>query len=75
MTSKLEGFPSQILSIAVLSYLGAWEKLVFPFNYWALDKGSIIFMTVWHGPWLEIEPGTSHTGFQHSTTKLSRTRY
>ena len=36
-----------------------------------------IFITslVWHGPWLGIEPGTSRTRYQHSTTRLSRRRW
>ena len=29
---------------------------------------------VWRGPWLGIEPGTSRTRSQHSTTRLSRRR-
>ena len=37
----------------------------------------ILFITslVWRGPWLGIEPGTSRTRCQHSTTRLSRRRY
>ena len=33
-----------------------------------------IFITslVWRGPWLGIEPGTSRTRCEHSTTRLSR---
>ena len=30
---------------------------------------------VWRGPWLGIEPGTSCTRSQHSTTRLSRRRF
>ena len=30
---------------------------------------------VWRGPWLGIEPGTSRTRSQHSTTRLSRGRF
>ena len=35
-----------------------------------------IFITslVWRGPWLGIEPGTSHTQSQHYSTRLSRRR-
>ena len=44
-----------------------------------LNKGTTgtIFITflVWRGPWLGIEPGTSRTRSQHSTTRLSRRRY
>ena len=34
-----------------------------------------VFSLVWHGSWLGIEPGTSRTRCQHSTTRLSRRRY
>ena len=48
----------------------------FPLQCWALNEGTTgtIFTMplVWRGPWLEIEPGTFHTGCQHSTTRLSR---
>ena len=48
----------------------------FPFQCWVLYKGTTgnIFITslVWRGPWLGIEPGTSRTWSQHSTTRLSR---
>ena len=41
-----------------------------------LNKGTTgtIFITslVWLGPWLGIEPGTSRTRSQHSTTRLLR---
>ena len=44
-----------------------------------LNKGTTgtIFITalVWRGPWLGIEPGTSRTRSQHSTTRLLRRRY
>ena len=44
-----------------------------------LNKGTTgtIFITslVWRGPWLGIEPGNSHTGSQHSTTRLSKRQY
>ena len=50
----------------------------FPFEYSVLNKGTpgTIFVTflVWRGPWLGIETGTSHTQYQHSTTRLSRRR-
>ena len=50
----------------------------FPFQCWVLNKGTsgTIFITslVWRGPWLGIEPGTSHSLSQHSTTRLSRGR-
>ena len=39
-------------------------------------KGTIFITSlVWRGPWLGIEPGTSYTCCQHSTTRLSRRRY
>ena len=50
----------------------------FLFQCWVLNKGTTgtIFITslVWRGPWLGIEPGTSRTRSQHSTTRLSRRR-
>ena len=42
-----------------------------PFQCWVLNKGTSL---VWRGPWLGIEPGTSRTRCQHSTTRLSRRR-
>ena len=54
------------------------KEPVFPFLMWSANKGTtgIIFITslVWHGPWLGIEPRTSSTRSQHSTTRLSRRR-
>ena len=51
----------------------------FPFQCWVLNNGTTgsIFITslVWRGPWLGIEPGTSRTRCQHSTTRLPRRRY
>ena len=80
MTSDFEGFLYQILSITFFSYLNYWERAnIFPFQCWVLNKGTTgsIFITslVWRGPWLGIEPGTSCTRSQHSTTRLSRRRY
>ena len=50
----------------------------FPFEYSVLNKDTngTIFITslVWCGPWLGIEPETSRTRSQHSTTRLSRRR-
>ena len=50
----------------------------FQFQFWVLNKGTtgIIFITslVWRGPWQGIEPGTSRTRSQHSTTRISRRR-
>ena len=39
-------------------------------NYWY----HFITSLVWRGPWLGIEPRTSRTRSQHSTTRLSRRR-
>ena len=51
----------------------------FPFQCSVLNKGTTgtIFITslVWRGPWQGIEPGTSRSRSQHSTTRLSRRRY
>ena len=50
-----------------------------PVSIWVPNKETTgtIFITslVWHGPWLGIEPGTSRTRYQHSTTRLSRRRW
>ena len=79
MTSDFEGFLYQILSITLFSYLNSWERAsIYPFQCWVLNKGTtgtiLITSLVWLGPWLGIEPGTSHTRCQHSTTRLSRRR-
>ena len=76
-TSK--DFLSQILSITFFFPIVIFEKEpVFPFQCWVLNKGTTgtIFITylVWRGPWLGIEPWTSRTRSQHSTTRLSRRR-
>ena len=73
MTSDFEGFLYKILSIILFSYRNSWERAsIFP---WVLNKGTTgtIFITslVWRGPWLGIEPGTSRTRCQYSTTRLS----
>ena len=69
--------PDVIHYIFVLS-LFFWKKQYFPFYCWTPNKGTdgTIFITslVWRGPWLGIEPGTSRTRSQHSTTRLSRMR-
>ena len=79
MTSDFEGFLYQILSITLFSYLNLWERAsIFPLQCWVLNKVTTgtIFITslVWRGPWLGIEPWTSRTRSQHSTTRLSRRR-
>ena len=51
------------------------KKPVFPFfNAECQTTTGTIFVTslVWCSPWLGIEPGTSSTRCQHSTTRLSR---
>ena len=74
-TSK--NFPTQILSMTFIF----WSSFLrnsqyFPFQCRVLNKGTTgtLFITslVWRGPWLGIEPGTSRTRSQHSTTRLSR---
>ena len=77
MISEVKGFPSQILSITILSYLSSWVRASISLLILSAKQGNLtgtIFITslVWRGPWLGIEPGTSRTGSQHSTTRLSR---
>ena len=77
-TSK--DFLSQILLITFFSYFNSSERAsIFPFQCSVLNKGTtgtiVITSLVWRGPWLGIEPGTSRTRCQHSTTRLSRRRY
>ena len=54
------------------------KEPVFPLSMLSVNKGTTgtIFITylVWRGPWLGIEPRTSRTRCQHSTTRLSRRR-
>ena len=76
-TSK--DFLSQILSIALFSYLNSWflrKSQYFPFLCLVVNKGTTgtIYITslVWRGPLLGIEPWTSCTRSQHYTTRLSR---
>ena len=70
--------PDLIHYIIFLSYF-LRKSQYFPFQCWVPNKGTTgtIFITslVWHGPWLGMEPGTSRTLSQHSTTRLSRRRY
>ena len=73
-------FYPRLYPLHLFSYLNSWERAsIFPFQCWVLNKGTTgtIFITslVWHGPWMGIEPGTSRTGSQHYTTRLSRRRY
>ena len=60
----------------LFSHLNSWERAsIFPLECSVLNKGTtgtiFIMSLVWRGPWLGIEPGTSHTQSQHSTTRLS----
>ena len=52
------------------------KEPVFPFLMFSAKQGNYLnhFITslVWRGPWLGIEPETSRTRSQHSTTRLSR---
>ena len=73
-------FYPRLYPLHLVSYLNSWERAsFFPFECSVLNKGTTgtIFITslVWRGPWLGIEPGTSRTRRQHSTTRLSRRRY
>ena len=79
MTFDFEGFLHQILSITLFCLsLFLRKSQYFSFQCWVLNKGTTgtIFITslLWRGPWLGIEPGTSRTRCQHSTTRLSRRR-
>ena len=74
MTSDFEGFsiPDFIHLIHLFSYLNSWERAsIFPFECSVLNKGTIFITSlVRRGPWLGIEPNTSLTRSQHSTTRL-----
>ena len=62
MTFDFDGF----------SYLNSWERASnFPFECSVLNKGTTSTI-LQRGPWLGIEPGTSRTRSQPSTTRLSR---
>ena len=81
MTSHFEGFfYPRSYPLHLFSCLNSWERAsICPFEYSVLNKGttdtSFITSLVWRGPWLGIEPGTSRTRRQHSTTRLSRRRW
>ena len=73
-------FYTRFYPLHFLSYLHSLERAsIFPFQCWVLNKGTTgtIFITslVWCGLWLGIEPGTSRTRSQHSTTRLSRSQH
>ena len=70
-------FHPRFYPLQLFSYLNSWERAsIFPIECSVLNKGTtgtiFIMSLVWRGPWLEIEPGTSRTRCQHSTTRLSR---
>ena len=55
------------------------KEPVFLFSMLSAKQGNYLvpffkISLVWHGPWLGIEPVTSRTRCQHSTTRLSRRR-
>ena len=54
------------------------KEPVFPFSMLSAKQGNywyhFITSLVWRCPWLGIEPGTSRTRSQRSTTRLSRRR-
>ena len=73
-------FYPRFYPLHLFSVLNSWERAsIFPLECLVLNKGTTgtIFITflVWLGPWLGIEPGTSRTRSQHSTTRLSRRRF
>ena len=48
------------------------KEPVFPFSMLSAKQGNYWYHSlVWRGPWLGIEPGSSRTRSQHSTTRLS----
>ena len=72
-------FYPRFYPLHLFSYLNSRERAsIFPFECLVLNKGTTgtIFITslVWRCPWLGIEPVTSRTRSQHSTTRLSRGR-
>ena len=79
MTSIYEGFSiPDFIHYIFFANLILQKEPVFPFfmlsakqgNYWYLFITSL----VWRVPWLGIEPVTSRTWIQHSTTRLSMRR-
>ena len=70
----MKDFLSQILSITFIFLSLLLSKIqCSALNKWTTGT---IFITslVWRGPWLRIEPGTSRTRNQYSTTWLTRRR-
>ena len=73
MTSDFEGFfIPDFIHYIYFPFLILEKEPVFPFECSVLNKGTTgticIKALVWRGPWLGIEPGTSRTRRQHSTT-------
>ena len=73
-------FYPRFYPLHLFCYLNSWERAsIFPFECSVLNKGTTgtisITSLVWRGPWLGIEPVTSRTRSQHSTTRLSRRRF
>ena len=72
MTSDFEGFsiPDIIHYIYFPILILEKERKYFPLYCSVLNKGTTgtIFI-IWRGPWLGIEPRTSRTRSQHSTTR------
>ena len=81
MTSDFEGFSiPDFIHYIFFPILILQKEPIFPFLMLSAKQGNYsgtIFITslVWRGPWLGIEPGTSRTRSQHSTTRLLRRRY
>ena len=79
ITSDFEGFLSQILSITFFVIFILQKEPEFPFSMFSAKQGNYwyhcITSLVWRGPWMGIEPGTSRTRSQHSSTRLSRRRF
>ena len=76
MTSDFEGFSIPDLIHYIYFPILILEP-VFPFLMFSAKQGNylvLFFITslVWRGRWLGIEPGTSLTRSQQSTTRLSR---
>ena len=73
-------FYPRLYPLHLFSYLNSSERAsISLFNVHCqtreLPGTNFITSLVWRGPWLDIEPGTSHTRYQHSTTRLSRRRF
>ena len=79
MTSDFQDFYTRFYPLHYFPIFILEKEPVFPFLMFSAKQGNscTIFITclVWRGPWLGIEPGTSRTWSQHSTTRLSRRRY